>query len=521
MKKILLIFALISITAFSIAQDKTGNIRKGTNSLAWPFKFTAADSIAGHGGFHIIANQTYWVRIINIQKYMQYQTLTVTLDNISGTTDVVCTAYGKTTLAGDSATIGTPVTLSADGTATITATTPYNYNYLSLYLVAGAGTQNSHITALTVRTANAFEVGGTGLVTASNGLKIPNDQILTLGTTTTNAETKITAKFDETTSGIGQFRIGDMTYPQVLKVNPGATVAGSIININHTLGAGNCDDLLGSYSKVNVLGSGDAGITIVGDAPRAYVGLTGGSNNSVASQAYASQPWARHQGTGAITAMSGLSAKLDVGADNFTASTINAGHFHIDGAATVTGQFDGVMVEVYPDVASMDNAIKIAVDAGATVVNGIGISGTVTHDIMGQNGEYLDNTTNGSFTIPNIIRKHTPVTVNATETTSAANMLAGVIKCTSTSAVAITTPTATAIAALIPGCGAGTAFDLIIDNSASSSSGAVTLTLDGSIAVVNPAIITGGATLTLAVGTTGKFSFYFTSGTAAKCYRVY
>jgi hypothetical protein len=219
--------------------------------------------------------------------------------------------------------------------------------------------------------------------------------------------------------------------------------------------------------------------------------------------------------------MSGLSALLNVGADNFTASTINAGHFHIEGAATVTGQFDGVMVEVYPDVTSMDNAIKIAVDAGAAVVNGIGISGTVTHDLMLQNGEYLDNTTNGSITIPNIIRKHTPATVNATETTSAANMLAGVIKCTSTSAVAITTPTATAIAALIPGCGAGTAFDLIIDNSASSSSGAVTLTLDGSISVVNPAIITGGATLTLAVGTTGKFSFYFTSGTAAKCYRVY
>jgi hypothetical protein len=74
--------------------------------------------------------------------------------------------------------------------------------------------------------------------------------------------------------------------------------------------------------------------------------------------------------------MSGLSAKLDVSADNFTASTVNAGHFHIEGAATVTGQFDGVMIEVYPDVMSMDDALKIAIDAGAAVNYGIGISGT-------------------------------------------------------------------------------------------------------------------------------------------------
>jgi hypothetical protein len=109
--------------------------------------------------------------------------------------------------------------------------------------------------------------------------------------------------------------------------------------------------------------------------------------------------------------------------------------------------------------------------------------------------------------------------MNSTGNISAANMLAGVITSTSAAATTLTTPTATAIAAQIPGCAQGTAFDLIIDNSAGAST--VTLALDASITVVNPAIITGGATLTLATLTTGKFSFYFTSGTTAKVYRVY
>ncbi len=219
---------------------------------------------------------------------------------------------------------------------------------------------------------------GINIGACATGLKLANDSLLSLGTTVATAETKITLEFDETTTGVGLFNMGSVAVPMVLNTNPGATVIGETININHSAGAGDCDDLIGVYNKVNMIGSGDSGTTLVGHASRAYVGVTGGANNSVASAAYASQPWARHQGTGAITAMSALSAKLDVGADNFVASTINAGHFHIDGAATVTGQFDGVMIEVYPAVTSMDNGLKIAVDGGAAVVNAIGIAGTVT-----------------------------------------------------------------------------------------------------------------------------------------------
>jgi len=203
-----------------------------------------------------------------------------------------------------------------------------------------------------------------------------DDSLFSVGTTTATAATKITMEFDETTTGIGLFNMGSSGVPMVLNTNPGAAVIADTINIIHSAGAGDCDDLIGRYTKVAVTGVGDSGITVVGGATRAYVGLTGGANNSVASAAYGFQPWAKHEGTGAITAMSALSAKLDVSADAFTATTVNAGHFHIEGASTVTGQFDGVMVEVYPDVTSMDSVLALAVDAGAVATSAIRVSGT-------------------------------------------------------------------------------------------------------------------------------------------------
>ena len=228
-----------------------------------------------------------------------------------------------------------------------------------------------------------------GAISKLNGnMAISNrldDVAFTLGTTLTNAATNISLEFDKTTTGIGQFKIGDTSNPQVLNTNPGSAVIGSTINILHSAGDGDCDDLIGSYTKVAVSGAGDSGLTMVADAPRAYV-LDG-----VAKEVYGSQPWVSHAGTGAVTAMSALSAKCDVNTDAFTASTINAGHFHIEGAATVTGQFDGVMIEAYPDVKSLDSGLAIAVDSGAVVESGIRITGTPKNGIKFQSGATISS----------------------------------------------------------------------------------------------------------------------------------
>lgn len=418
MKRLYLLLLLIVVATVSNGADRTGNIPTGLTQLSPSMAMTVTDAID--------ASQTVNFTIINKQKYLQHQTFTVTLDNQTGTTDVAITGYGKVNLADNYTQIGDPVTLSADGTATITSATPKNYNYLKVALVAGAGAQHSHITSFAVKTANVFDITSAGLVAMTSGATInggivainaSSNNATNINTGTTNAALNLgggsgtvainSSDWDITTTGV-MTGIGAITSNGLITGSAGATLTGAAINLN------------ASSNFVTNIGTGstDAAVTI------------GGGSNTLA---------------------------------------INTTSWDISTAGVVTG------------------------------LTGI--------------------TTSGNSVMGNIIRKHVPVAVNATATTSAANMLSGVITSTSAAATGITTPTATAIAALIPGCGQGTSFDLIIDNSGGAST--VTLILDASIAIVATPIITGSGTLTLATGTTGKFSFYFISGTAARCFRVY
>ena len=205
-----------------------------------------------------------------------------------------------------------------------------------------------------------------GAVTLASTVAMADDQALTLGSTTTNAATKITLEFDETTTGIGQFKMGDLSNGQVLNTNPGATVVGEIINIAHSAGAGDCDDLMGMYIKNAVSGDGDSGITVVPLGTRAYVGSA--DDDSAASEVYSIQPWAKHSGTGSMLAMSAVSAALILNdADAFeSTNSINAGHFHIKTAsgaangAVTSSNFDGIMVEVYGNVTGMDSLLNLS-----------------------------------------------------------------------------------------------------------------------------------------------------------------
>lgn len=225
-----------------------------------------------------------------------------------------------------------------------------------------------------------IDLNGVAMTATGAEVNFPDDKAISLGTTVETAATKVTLEFDETTTGIGQINVGTISVPQVLNKNPGAAVVSETINVLHSAGAGDCDDLIASYKKVAVTGDGDAGITIVGDASRAYVGTTEGT--TVVDEAYGSQPWAKHEGTGAITAMSALSAKLNVGADDFTASTVNAGHFHITGDADVTGMYDGVLIEAYGDVDTMDSMLHLMPDSGANVASAIKVTGALAANFI-------------------------------------------------------------------------------------------------------------------------------------------
>jgi hypothetical protein len=159
---------------------------------------------------------------------------------------------------------------------------------------------------------------------------------------------------------------------ETLATNPGAAVIPFSVNITHSAGAGDCNDLVASYSKVSVTGAGDSGLTAVGIAARAYQGTA--DDNSAADEIYGMQSFAKHMGTGACQAMSAVSGKLIVNAtDAFTATnSINAAHFHVEAAdganGTITSShFDCLMLEVYPHVTGLDSVLKMAVETTETV----------------------------------------------------------------------------------------------------------------------------------------------------------
>lgn len=104
----------------------------------------------------------------------------------------------------------------------------------------------------------------------------------------------------------------------------------------------------------------------------------------------------------------------------------------------------------------------------------------------------------------------------ATATLTAAQLQKRYIITTSAAATSLTLPTATLLGAAI-GATRGTEFDFEIDNSAGAN--IVTLVVGTGIVAATPAL-TGGATLTVAVGTFGKFKIIFKDATNALIFRT-
>lgn len=113
--------------------------------------------------------------------------------------------------------------------------------------------------------------------------------------------------------------------------------------------------------------------------------------------------------------------------------------------------------------------------------------------------------------------RSTKAVINATATASADQVATGLIECTSASAVAITMPTGTLLGARL-GAQQGTVFDLIIDNTRSTSSGVVTLVVSTNAILSESAVTTAASfgDLTVPVGVTGigRYTLMFSSPTA-------
>ena len=122
---------------------------------------------------------------------------------------------------------------------------------------------------------------------------------------------------------------------------------------------------------------------------------------------------------------------------------------------------------------------------------------------------------NGFYESMPLLQGHrNPYAVNATATLTAAQVGQGYITCKSTSAVTMTLPTGTLLGAYL-NAKAGDIFELYIDNTASSSSGTVTVgvAVDGIKSDAANTTVGSFGQLTVAYGATGigRFTLMFTS----------
>lgn len=117
---------------------------------------------------------------------------------------------------------------------------------------------------------------------------------------------------------------------------------------------------------------------------------------------------------------------------------------------------------------------------------------------------------------------HTPVSVNATATATAAQVATGYIKSTSAAPVTLTLPTGTLLGAAL-GAVQGTILDLYIDNTAGASTITVAVATNGILSAAAAAGSAAGAgLLTVPSGVTGQgcFRLMFSSATAYTFTRI-
>lgn len=285
MKKLLFIFILAALTVVSMAtaQTKNGAIRPGYTMLSKPMAFTAADSLAGNGGHHLVTSDSLIILVSNSQKYFQHVTFTTTLANHSGATAVTITARGKVTATDSWHPIGSAVSWTGTNPGIITSTVPANYNYYRISYVSSGATQNNTVTAFEVKTSNAFEIptssgtitfsrqdaGTVTVQTADNNAdaaavyRAGGTGALTLGAST--GTTAITSSdWAIGTTGIAT-GLGAITSNGLITTTGGLTVTGAAVNLNAS-----------SNFAVNVgTGSTNAAVTIGGGSNTVAVNGSG------------------------------------------------------------------------------------------------------------------------------------------------------------------------------------------------------------------------------------------------------
>jgi hypothetical protein len=144
-----------------------------------------------------------------------------------------------------------------------------------------------------------------------------------------------------------------------------------------------------------------------------------------------------------------------------------------------------------------------------------------TGPVYSANGFVGDITGNVTGNTAVGIVTHTPVSINATATATAAQVATGYIKSTSAAPTTITLPTGTLLGAAISAV-QGTILNLYIDNTAGASTITVAVATNGILSALAAAVGASAGLLTVPSGVTGQacFRLMFSSATAYTFTRI-
>lgn len=156
------------------------------------------------------------------------------------------------------------------------------------------------------------------------------------------------------------------------------------------------------------------------------------------------------------------------------------------------------------------SSTQLGVSVGGALKGGFNASGLFTSAIA----EQISGS--GITLSQNTISQRASTAVNITGSISAAAVVKGLITSTSAATVTATLDTAANIGTAASAV-QGTVLDFFVDNIAGAN--IVTVAVNTGITAIT-AVITGGATLTVAAGTVAQFRLYFTSASVAKLARI-
>jgi len=258
--------------------------------------------------------------------------------------------------------------------------------------VPGAGQWDVGLRIETSASVTGIEIG-----TATTAIAVADDSPIVLGTTVSTAATKITAEFDETTTGIGYIQLGSTSAPMVYNASPGATPQPAIdVNITHSAGAGDAVWCRGISCAMIVSGDGDTGSKLNPIYGSATV-------SAPVSSTYAGCFYAAHSGTDTVSgAMASLNCDFYVSDGNFEGSqTLQTAIFTMraDQARTVTCSSENmnvVLVKNLSAITGIASLLKISNAGSANPTNHMIVEGAATHFIRfagGASAVCIDDTT--------------------------------------------------------------------------------------------------------------------------------